>query len=111
VVQHQDAGPDVGVGPQIVDRAEDRRTTTTMKQLFREDVVRRTRIYRGSGYDVSRSHLIRIIHAPVLDLRGKQIQKSLSLQCSAVEQVLDILMDILSWEIAEVVSPCIPRGL
>jgi len=35
----------------------------------------------------------------------------LSLQSSAVEQVLDILMDILSWEIAEVVSPCLPRGL
>ena len=35
----------------------------------------------------------------------------LSLQCSAVEQVLDILMDILSWEVAEVVSPCLPRGL
>jgi len=30
---------------------------------------------------------------------------------SAVEQVLDILMDILSWEIAKVVSPCFPRGL
>jgi len=38
---------------------------------------------------------------------------SLSLQSSAVEQVLDILMDmdILSWEIAEVVSPCLPCGL
>ena len=36
---------------------------------------------------------------------------SLSLQSSAVEQVLDILMDILSWEIAEVVSPCLHRGL
>ena len=36
---------------------------------------------------------------------------SLSLQSSAVEQVLHILMDILSWEIAEVVSPCLPRGL
>ena len=36
---------------------------------------------------------------------------SLSLQSSAVEQVLDILMDNLSWEIAEVVSPCLPRGL
>ena len=36
---------------------------------------------------------------------------SLSLQCSAIEQVLDILTDILSWEIAEVVSPCLPRGL
>ena len=35
----------------------------------------------------------------------------LSLQSSAVEQVLDILMDILSWETAEVVSPCLPRGL
>ena len=35
----------------------------------------------------------------------------LSLQSSAVEQVLDILMDILSWEIAEVVSPCLPRSL
>jgi len=35
----------------------------------------------------------------------------LSLQSSAVEQVLDIPMDILSWEIAEVVSPCLPRGL
>jgi len=35
----------------------------------------------------------------------------LSLQSSAVEQVLDILMDILSWEIAEVLSPCLPRGL
>jgi len=34
-----------------------------------------------------------------------------SLQSSAVEQVLDILMDILSWEIAEVVFPCLPRGL
>jgi len=32
----------------------------------------------------------------------------LSLQSSAVEQVLDILMDILSWEIARVVSPCLP---
>jgi len=32
---------------------------------------------------------------------------SLSLQSSAVEQVLDIL----SWEIAEVVSPCLPRSL
>jgi len=36
---------------------------------------------------------------------------SLSLQSSAVEQVLDILMDVLSWEIAKVVSPCLPRGL
>ena len=36
---------------------------------------------------------------------------SLSLQSSALEQVLDILMDILSWEIAEVVSPCLPRSL
>ena len=36
---------------------------------------------------------------------------SLSLQSSAVEQVLDILVDILFWEIAEVVSPCLPRGL
>jgi len=36
---------------------------------------------------------------------------SLSLQSSATEQVLDILMGILSWEIAEVVSPCLPRGL
>jgi len=36
---------------------------------------------------------------------------SLSLESSAVEQVLDILMDVLSWEIAEVVSPCLPRGL
>jgi len=36
---------------------------------------------------------------------------SLSLQSSAVEQVLGILMDILSWEIAEVVSPCLSRGL
>ena len=36
---------------------------------------------------------------------------SLSLQSSAVEQVLDILMDILSWKIAEVVSPCLPRSL
>jgi len=36
---------------------------------------------------------------------------SVSLQSSAVEQVLDILMDILSWDIAEVVSPCLPRGL
>jgi len=36
---------------------------------------------------------------------------SLSLQSSAVEQVLDILMDILSWEIADVVSPCLPRSL
>jgi len=35
----------------------------------------------------------------------------LSLQSSAVEQVLDILMDIVSWEIAEVVSPCLPRSL
>jgi len=35
----------------------------------------------------------------------------LSLQSSAIEQVLDILMDILSWEIAEVVSSCLPRGL
>jgi len=35
----------------------------------------------------------------------------LSLQSSAVEQVLDIVMDILSWEIAEVVYPCLPRGL
>jgi len=34
-----------------------------------------------------------------------------SLQSSAVEQVLDILLDILSWEIAEVVSPCLPHGL
>jgi len=35
----------------------------------------------------------------------------LSLQSSAPEQVLDILLDILSWEIAEVVSPCTPHGL
>ena len=35
----------------------------------------------------------------------------LSLQYSAVEQVRDILMDILSWEIAGVVSPCLPCGL
>ena len=36
---------------------------------------------------------------------------SLSLQSSAVEQVLYILMYFLSWEIAEVVSHCLPRGL
>jgi len=36
---------------------------------------------------------------------------SLFLQSSAVEQVLDILMDILSWETAKVVSPCLPRSL
>ena len=36
---------------------------------------------------------------------------SLSLQSSAIEQVLYILMDILSWEIPEVVSPCLPHGL
>jgi len=36
---------------------------------------------------------------------------SFSLQSSAVEQFLDILMDILSREIAELVSPCLPRGL
>ena len=36
---------------------------------------------------------------------------SLSLQSSAVEQILDILTNILSWEIAEVVSPYLPRGL
>jgi len=35
---------------------------------------------------------------------------SLSLQSSAVEQVLDIVMDILSWEIAKVVSACLSRG-
>jgi len=35
----------------------------------------------------------------------------LCLQSSAVEQVLYILMDILSWEMAEVVSPCLSRGL
>jgi len=38
-------------------------------------------------------------------------ESSLSLQSSAAEQVLDILMDNLSWEIAEVVSPCLPRSL
>jgi len=46
---------------------------------------------------------------------NQPINHSLSLQSSAVEQVLDILMDILmdilSREIAEVVSPCPPRGL
>jgi len=36
---------------------------------------------------------------------------SLFLPSSAVEQVLNILMDILSWEIAEVVSPCLPSSL
>jgi len=36
---------------------------------------------------------------------------SLSLQSSAIEQVLDILMDILSWEIAKVVSPCLTCSL
>jgi len=36
---------------------------------------------------------------------------SVCLQSSAVEQVLDILMDILSCEIAEVVSPCLSHGL
>ena len=35
----------------------------------------------------------------------------LSLQSSAVEHVLDILMDMLSWEIAKVVSPCLTCGL
>jgi len=40
------------------------------------------------------------------------ISLSVSLQSSAIEQVLDIhIMNILSWEIAEVVSPCLPRGL
>ena len=39
------------------------------------------------------------------------ISLSLSLQSSAVEQVLNILMDILSWEIAEAVSLCLPLGL
>ena len=34
-----------------------------------------------------------------------ELSLSLSLQSSAIEQVLDILMDILSWEIAEVDSP------
>jgi len=38
-------------------------------------------------------------------------QLTVSLQSSAVEQVLDILMDILSSEIAKVVSPCLPHGL
>ena len=36
---------------------------------------------------------------------------SLCLQSSAVEQVLDIEMDILSLEIAEVVFPCLPHDL
>jgi len=39
------------------------------------------------------------------------VRNVISLQSSAVEQVLDILMDILSLEIAEVVFPCLPRGL
>jgi len=45
------------------------------------------------------------------EMAEEKVSLSLSLQSSAVEQVLDILMDILSWEIAEVVSPCLPRGL
>ena len=45
-----------------------------------------------------------------LEMHLQQVD-SLSLQSSAVEQVLDIIMDILSWEIAEVVSPCLPRDL
>ena len=36
---------------------------------------------------------------------------SATLPDSTAEQVLDILIDILSWEIAEVVSACFPRGL
>jgi len=44
-------------------------------------------------------------------VRGALSEGIFSLQSSAVEQVLDILTDILSCEIAEVVSPCLPRGL
>jgi len=39
------------------------------------------------------------------------LDTALSLQSSTIEQVLDILIGILSWEIAEVVSPCFRRGL
>jgi len=43
---------------------------------------------------------------------GKEYIKQTSLSSVfCFEQVLDILMDILPWEIAEVVSPCLPRGL
>jgi len=46
--------------------------------------------------------------------RGKIGKLTLSLSLFILlllEQVLDILMDILFWEMAEVVSPCLPRGL
>ena len=48
---------------------------------------------------------------PSANVRLTWFVSILSLQSSAVEQVLDILMDILSWEIAEVVSLCLPHGL
>jgi len=41
----------------------------------------------------------------------KLLNNSLSLQSSAGQQVLDIQMDILCWEIAQVAYPCLPRGL
>jgi len=47
-------------------------------------------------------------------MRGPRSCRVAEISLSSVfcwEQVLDILMDILSWEIAEVVSPCLPRGL
>ena len=74
------------------------------------------------------SQMMSIVRACIRAVKGKRVELSTrnsvhvysmavawhalsSLQSSAVEQVLDILMDILSWEIAEVVSPCLPRGL
>ena len=56
-------------------------------------------------------HVIPLPVAQTTDRKFLSLSLSLSLQSSAVEQVLGILMDILSWEIADVVSPCLPRGL
>jgi len=54
---------------------------------------------------------LNIVCIVVHSILNEQRMLFLSIQSSAVEQVLDILIDILSWEIADVVSPCLPRGL
>ena len=59
--------------------------------------------------DVTKSQKTRVVK--IIDPGMNCFSLSFSLQTSAVQQVLDILMDIMSWKIAKVVSPCLPRGL
>ena len=82
---------------------------TTMiqsRRLFRVTTASTVRLQRPSTTYRLRSVIMQSYNLPLL-----LYLYSLFLQSSAVEQVLDIRMDIMSSEIADVVSPCLPRGL